>query len=133
MASVRSRLPAILFGLRRLVVLAGVLGMSGCITYTSHQLPIAGTAAADLAKACEAACRADDTTGTREAYALCLDDCPGAVRVEDAQCPIPPKPGWICAQTARTERSSILAGVLISMGVLFGLLLAASRFSLPQI
>ena len=104
----------------RVVLALALLGLTGCVTYTAHQLPILSNPLREEAADCEAACQASDTSPGRVGYALCLDHCPGARVSVGYMCPNPKRPGEVCAQTAKTNNGAVAAGVV--GGILLGLI-----------
>jgi hypothetical protein len=114
-----SRLPAI--------TLALALATGGCVT-TAHKLVVTDNPLRDQAIACEKECRwfrmpavrhceqrFDGESCTQfqsqDAYAECLDTCPGAAFRDGASCPRPAEPGVICVETERANRAAIGGGL----------------------
>jgi hypothetical protein len=115
--------------------LALSLTAGGCITTNAHQLLLAGNPRREQAITCEKKCQSlrppvhrpceqafgNDCAQANEgpdAYAACLDQCPGTMVVGGVSCPDRPVPDSFCVETPRADDGAIVGGGLVGIAVL---------------
>src|SRR5262245_7500773 len=130
------------------ITLALSLATGGCVTTTAHKLVLNDNPLREQAIACEKECRwfrmpavrrceqrFDGESCTQfqseDAYAECLDACPGAVFRDGDSCSRPAEPGVICVETERANRAGIGAGVFGVGGTAAAVIIVSAIASSP--
>jgi hypothetical protein len=135
---------------KMIAVLMLAVASLACMTITAHRLPLSGNPLRAEAEACERRCRSllvetsacgpgttletsCDATARyvdREPYAVCLDSCPGASAVDGTSCPASAGPGVLCEETSKANSGGIAGGVVATIGIVLGIIVAAAAVSL---